>query len=73
MQEIPDVPRLSRRQLFRKGAMSVSGYWLLPMLRPLNVEAKESVMPRGGAEYCIFLFLNGGASQLDSFDIKEGK
>jgi len=53
--------------------MTVSGYWLLPMLRPVNVMAKESVTPRGGAEYCIFLFLNGGASQLDSFDIKEGK
>lgn len=73
MRELPDVPTLSRRQLFRKGAMSVSGYWLLPMLRPLNVQAKENVSLRGGAEYCIFLFLNGGASQLDSFDIKEGK
>jgi len=43
------------------------------MLPPVNVTAKESVTPRGGAEFCIFLFLNGGASQLDSFDIKEGK
>ena len=53
--------------------MTVSGYWLLPMLRPVNAVAKENVTPRGGAEYCIFLFLNGGASQLDSFDVKEGK
>lgn len=53
--------------------MTVSGYWLLPMLRPVNVVAKDSVTPRGGAECCIFLFLNGGASQLDSFDVKEGK
>jgi hypothetical protein len=73
MREIPDVPTLSRRHLFQRGVMTVSGYWLLPMLRPVNVVAKESVTPRGGAEYCIFLFLNGGASQLDSFDIKEGK
>jgi hypothetical protein len=43
------------------------------MLRPIDVVAKENVTPRGGADYCIFLFLNGGASQLDSFDIKEGK
>ena len=43
------------------------------MLRPIDVVAKENVTPRGGAEYCIFLFLNGAASQLDSFDIKEGK
>jgi hypothetical protein len=43
------------------------------MLRPVDVVAKENMTPRGGAEYCVFLFLNGGASQLDSFDIKEGK
>ncbi len=53
--------------------MSVSGYWLLPMLRPVNVLANENITQRGGAEYCIFLFLNGGASQLDSFDVKEDK
>src|SRR5258708_31795320 len=69
----PDVPTLTRRHFFRSGMATVSGFWLLPMLRPTNVTAKENVTPRGGAEYCIFLFLNGGASQLDSFDIKEGK
>ena len=71
--ESPDLPTLTRRHFFRAGTVAVSGFWVLPMLRPLNVTAKESVTPRGGAEYCIFLFLNGGASQLDSFDIKEGK
>jgi len=64
---------LTRRHFFRTGAVTVSGFWLAPMLAPINVIAKENVTPRGGAEYCIFLFLNGGASQLDSFDIKEGK
>jgi len=72
-QEIPNVPSLTRRHFFRTGTVTVSGYWLLPMLRPFNVSAKENVTCRGGAECCIFLFLNGGASQLDSFDIKEGK
>lgn len=73
MRQIPDVPTLTRRHLFRTGAATAAGYWLLPMLRPINVVAKENVTPRGGAEYCIFLFLNGGASQLDSFDVKEDK
>jgi hypothetical protein len=73
MREIPDIPTLTRRHFFRAGTTTVSGFWLLPMLRPVNVAAKENVTPRCGAEYCIFLFLNGGASQLDSFDIKEGK
>ena len=71
--QIPDVPSLTRRHFFRAGMATGAGFWLLPMLRPANVMAKENVSPRGGAEYCIFLFLNGGASQLDSFDIKEGK
>ena len=68
---VPDVPALTRRQFFC-GPVAVSGFWLLPMLRPLNVLAKENVAPRGGAECCIFLFLNGAASQLDTFDLKEG-
>src|SRR5215469_6455990 len=73
MREMTDVPTLNRRHFFRTGSVWVSGYWLLPMLTPYNVEAKENAGLRGGAEYCIFLFLNGGASQLDTFDIKEGK
>ncbi len=63
---------MSRRNFFC-GPVAISGFWLLPMLRPLNIVAKENVTPRGGAECCIFLFLNGAASQLDTFDIKEGK
>ncbi len=73
MREIPDIPTLTRRQLFRSGTVTASGFWLLPLLRPVNVAATENVTPMGGAECCIFLFLNGGASQLDSFDLKEGK
>jgi hypothetical protein len=43
------------------------------MLKAYKVEAKEKVQPRGGAEVCILLFLQGGPSQLDTFDVKEGK
>ena len=71
--KLVDVPTLTRRHFFRAGTVTLSGFWLLPMMRPVNVSAKENVTPRGGAEHCIFIFLNGGASQLDSFDIKEGK
>ena len=66
------VPRLSRRDLLKFGSLSVAGYSLLPMLRPLNVEAKEKSKPRGGAEICIFLFLQGAPAQMDTFDAKEG-
>ena len=73
MRDISNQFSLTRRNFFRTGAVTASGFWLAPMLRPINVIAKENVTPRGAAECCIFLFLNGGASQLDSFDIKEGK
>ena len=52
---------------------SFAGYHLLPMIRPVQVNAAEKVTPRGSAEFCIFLFLVGGPPQLDTFDIKEGR
>jgi hypothetical protein len=66
------IPQLSRREMLRLGGLTVAGYTLLPTLRPHNVEAKESVKPRGGAEVCIFIDLMGGPSQIDTFDVKEG-
>jgi len=54
------------------GAVGVTSYSLLPTLRANSVVAKEKVQPRGGAEVCILLFLQGGPSQLDTFDVKEG-
>jgi hypothetical protein len=70
---VPDVPTLTRRSLFKVGAVAISGFDLLPMLRPLNATVKEKVRPRGTAEYCLFVFLQGGCSHVDSFDLKEGK
>ena len=67
-----DIPRLTRRDFFQIGGLGVATYSLLPMLKPLNVHAKEKVEPRGGAETCILLFLQGGPSQLETFSAKEG-
>lgn len=67
------IPTLSRRRLLQIGSVALSGYDLLPMLRPSNVQAGEKAAPRGSAEYCVFVFLQGGASQLDTFDLKEGR
>ena len=72
MTQIP-VPRLTRRNFLRIGSVGVSCFYLAPMLRPQNVRAESKVRLRGTAEYCIFLFLNGGASQIDTFDFKEGR
>ena len=66
-------PKLGRRSFLRVGLTTFAGFQLLPMARPLNVEAQEKAKVRGGAEYCIFLFQDGGAPQLDTWDLKEGR
>ena len=65
-------PPLTRRELFRMGGLGVAGYFVDSVYRPYNVQAAEKVSPRGSARFCIFLLLNGGMSQLDAFDAKEG-
>lgn len=72
-ERITNIPTLTRRQLFHIGGLAVSGYYLAPLARPVNVYAKEKVTPRGNADFCIYLNLAGGASHVDTFDIKEGR
>jgi hypothetical protein len=67
------IPRLTRREAFRLGALTVSGFGLLPMVAPRNVQADSRRTPRGSAEAVIFVNLLGGPSQMDTFDVKEGK
>ncbi len=67
------IPRVSRRDVFRAGLATVSGYYLDQAASPLNVYAASPPKLRGAADFCIFIFLNGGASQLDTFDLKEGR
>ena len=67
------IPSVSRRSFFRAGMAAAAGFYLEPMLQPINVYATEKTELRGAAESCIFIFLNGGASQLDTFDLKEGR
>src|SRR4051812_26374580 len=57
--------RLSRRTLLRAGAAGLGGL-LLPQL----LGAESAAVKRKRASHCIFLFLNGGPSQLDTFDMK---
>ena len=69
----PNIPTLTRRQLFKVGAVAISGFELLPIVSPLRATAKDRVKPRGSADFCLFIFLYGGPSHVDSFDVKEGK
>ncbi len=70
---LTDRPTLNRRLFLRSGLASLSGFYLAPMLAPLNVRADTPLKLRGQAEFCVFLFLRGGPSQLDTFDLKEGR
>ena len=66
-------PPLTRREIIRVGGISIIGAFLTSVFCPLNVWAKKKVEPLGTAKNVIFLMLDGGISQLDSFDAKEGK
>ncbi len=55
----------SRRDLLRFGALSLGGLTLAEQLPSLALG--KSI---GTAKHCIFVFLNGGPAQLDTFDMK---
>src|SRR5260370_33516290 len=63
----------TRRDILRVGGLTLTGC-SLPLLAPsFNARAEKKVSPRGTAEYCLFLMLEGGASHVDTFDVKESK
>jgi hypothetical protein len=66
------APALTRRAFLRAGSATASFFSLLPFAAPWNVRAASKARPRGTADHLIFLFLNGGPSQIDTFDVKEG-
>src|SRR5262249_7990652 len=57
---------ISRRELFRAGAMGIAGLTLPDLLA---AEARNSA-GKSKPKSCIFLFLDGGASQIDTLDMK---
>jgi hypothetical protein len=62
---------LTRRETLRLGALSLSGYWFLPLVRPHQVRAAARVSPRSSARFAVFLMLDGGQSHTDAWDVKE--
>ena len=71
-EESRTFPALTRRELLRVGGVSVVGAFMNSVFNPVNVWAKARTEPLGTAKNVIFLMLDGGMSQLDSFDAKEG-
>lgn len=62
--------RWSRRQLLRVGALPLAGFALPDLLRWRQAQAQETVAPVPKAKACIFIYLFGGPSQLETFDLK---
>lgn len=58
---------MTRRALQRAGALAVGGLTLTDLLR-----VRATAATKGTAKHCIFVFLNGGQAQLDTFDMKPG-
>ena len=59
---------ISRRHALRIGASGLIGGLSLPWL--LELQAKANTPRRAPAQACIFIFLEGGPSQLDMWDLK---
>jgi uncharacterized protein (DUF1501 family) len=62
---------LSRRALLCVGGVTVAGGFL-DAFRPGVVRAADKVQPAGTARQVLFLNLEGGMSQVDTLDAKEG-
>jgi hypothetical protein len=63
------VPQLSRRELLRLGAAGVVGYSMSGWLEALAADAANHPQRR---KACILLWMTGGPSQTDTFDLKPG-
>jgi hypothetical protein len=63
------MSRLSRRDLLRLSAAGVVGYSFSGWMQALADDTAGNGKPRGS---CILLWMNGGPSQMDTFDLKPG-
>ena len=60
----------SRRDLLRAGVLGVGGLALSNMLQLESVRRAVAARVQRPARNCIFMFLNGGQAQMDTFDMK---
>ncbi len=65
--------QISRRDLLRVGAVTLSGSPFTLFPREMRAASEEKVSPRGSADCVVFVNLVGGPSQMDTFDLKESK
>jgi Protein of unknown function (DUF1501) len=67
-----NIPSLTRRELLRVGGITLVGGYL-NTFRPFNVRAQEKIRPMGTARQVLFINIEGGMSQVDTLDAKEGQ
>lgn len=65
------VPSLTRRELLRVGGVTLVGGFL-QTFNPVNVHAQRKVKPMGTARQVLFVNIEGGMSQIDTLDAREG-
>ncbi|HQR35561.1 MAG TPA: DUF1501 domain-containing protein [Blastocatellia bacterium] len=66
-----NIPSLNRRELLRVGGLSLVGGYL-NAFRPFNVRASQQAKPMATARQVLFVNIDGGMSQIDTLDAKEG-
>ncbi len=66
-----NTPALARRQLLRVGGVTLVGGFL-QQFAPVNVFAQRRVAPMGTARQVLFVNIEGGMSQIDTLDAREG-
>lgn len=62
---------LTRRELLQVGGISLAG-GVLNAFRPFNVRAEQKAQPMATARQVLFINIDGGMSQIDTLDAKEG-
>src|SRR5437764_967156 len=68
-------PGFSRRRFMQVGATGLVASWFADVLDPKLLFARTAapnVALRSTAKNCIFIFLPGAPSQIDTWDLKEG-
>ena len=61
---------LDRRDFLRVGSLTFLGIHLSQYLQVSQALAQEGVRPRASAQACILVWLDGGQSQMDTWDPK---
>src|SRR5258708_1229888 len=66
----PGVPaELSRRDIVKLSGAGIIGYWMAGWFEAL---AQQTANHPARQKSCILLWMNGGPSQMDTFDLKPG-